>query len=79
MTHAMVDVKSMPRAPEASSVTYDLTAVTFRMLQQNLPGHNMTLSRTCCSDKCMGALGMMTETAISAFAYALEPYGGPIG
>jgi hypothetical protein len=79
MSSAMVDVKSMPHASEASGVTYDLATVTFRMLQQNLPGPNMTLSRTCCSDKSMGALGMMTETAISAFANALEPYGGPIG
>lgn len=79
MSCAMIDVKSVSRASEASGVTYDLTTVTFRMLQQNLPGHNMTLSRTCCSDKSMGALGMMTETAISTFADALEPYSGPIG
>lgn len=79
MIPTTIDVKSMPRSPEASGVTYDLTAVTFRMLQQNLPDNNMTLSRTCCSDKSMGALGMITETAISTFADALEPYGGPIG
>ncbi|HEY0123338.1 MAG TPA: hypothetical protein VGC14_16570 [Rhizobium sp.] len=79
MNGAMLNVKSMPRAPKASGVTYDLTAVTFHMLQRHLPGPNMMPSRTCCSDKSMGALGMMTETIISAFADALEPYGRPIG
>jgi hypothetical protein len=79
MTHGMVSGKSTRGAPEMSGVTYDLTAMIFHMLQRHLPGHNMTLSRTCCSNKSMGALGMMTETAISTFTDALEPYGGPIG
>jgi hypothetical protein len=79
MTSTVASIKSMSRAPEASGVTYDLTAMTFHMLPRHLPGPNMSLSRTCCSDKSMGALGMMTETISSAFANALEPYGGPIG
>lgn len=79
MTRAMVSIRPMPHAPEASGVTYDLTAMTFHMLPRHLPGPNMTPSRTCCSNKSMGALGMMTETTISVFADAFEPYGGPIG
>jgi|AraplaF_Cvi_mTSA_1032040.scaffolds.fasta_scaffold31174_2 hypothetical protein len=65
--------------PKASGITYDLTAMTFHMLQRNLPSPNMVLSRACCSGKSMGALDMMTKTDIPAFADAFYPHGGPIG
>jgi hypothetical protein len=64
---------------KASGITYDLTAMTFHMLQRNLPGPNMTFSRACCSGKSMGALDMMTKTVIPAFADAFYPCGGSIG
>ncbi|MGY5808502.1 hypothetical protein ACXHXG_12365 [Rhizobium sp. LEGMi198b] len=74
-----LNFKPMPLASKVSGITYDLTAMTFHMLQRNLPGPNMALSRACCSGKSMGALDMVIKTDIPALVDAFYFNGGPIG
>ena len=69
----------MPLTSKVSGIIYDLTTVTFHMLQGNLPSPNMALSRACCSGKSMGALDMMIKTNIPAWVDAFYSYGDPIG